>query len=182
MFNVTILKIKDLVNYIIIVTIAVVAIVFLFKINNKKNLTISLSKTVPTVFQVEKNETIKPKDINNETDYMKQIINSQISSIEEAQKSTETAKEENIQTNNTQEEIVQEETTEEVPNNAATEVVTQNPIQENFNAEYGKVKIKNGTNYTLTQEMMTPNITIENKNILIFHTHILQQEVIEQLI
>ena len=55
MFNVTILKIKDLVNYIIIVTIAVVAIVFLFKINNKKNLTISLSKTVPTVFQVENN-------------------------------------------------------------------------------------------------------------------------------
>lgn len=37
--------------------------------------------------------------------------------------------------------------------------------------EYGKVKIKNQTSYELTQEMMTPNVTIENKNILLFHTH-----------
>ena len=35
----------------------------------------------------------------------------------------------------------------------------------------GKVKIKNGTDYTLTQEMLTPDIAIENKNVLIFHTH-----------
>ena len=52
-----------------------------------------------------------------------------------------------------------------------TQVVTNNPIAENYNTEYGKVKIKNGTSYTLTQEMLNPDITIENKNILLFHTH-----------
>ena len=52
-----------------------------------------------------------------------------------------------------------------------TEVITNNPIKETYNTEYGKVKIKNETDYTLTQEMLTPNITIENKNIILFHTH-----------
>ena len=52
-----------------------------------------------------------------------------------------------------------------------TQVITNNPIAESYNAEYGKVKIKNQTSYELTQEMLTPDITIENKNILLFHTH-----------
>lgn len=52
-----------------------------------------------------------------------------------------------------------------------TEVVTQNPIALNYNAEYGAVKIKNGTSFELNNEIMNPNIKIENKNILLFHTH-----------
>lgn len=52
-----------------------------------------------------------------------------------------------------------------------TEIITNNPIKETFNTEYGKVKIKNETDYNLTQEMLTPDITIENKNVLLFHTH-----------
>ena len=64
MFNVTILKIRDLVKYMIIVTIAIVVIVFLFKINNKKSHTENLSKTVPTVFQTEQ-EDKKDKNQKN---------------------------------------------------------------------------------------------------------------------
>ena len=52
-----------------------------------------------------------------------------------------------------------------------TEVITNNPIKESYNVEYGKVKIKNQTDYKLTQEMLTPDIIIENKNIMLFHTH-----------
>ena len=44
-------------------------------------------------------------------------------------------------------------------------------ITESFNTQYNNVKIKNGTKITLTQEMMTPDIEITNKNILLFHTH-----------
>ena len=53
----------------------------------------------------------------------------------------------------------------------STQVITNNPIKENYNIEYGKVKIKNQTDYELTQEMLTPDVKIDNKNILIFHTH-----------
>ena len=52
-----------------------------------------------------------------------------------------------------------------------TEVVTPNPIAENANVQYGKVKIKNQTTYNLTEDILNPNIKIDNKNILIFHTH-----------
>ncbi len=52
-----------------------------------------------------------------------------------------------------------------------TEVITKNPLSSNYNAEYGKVKIKNETSHKLTQEMLNPNIKIDNKNIILFHTH-----------
>lgn len=55
--------------------------------------------------------------------------------------------------------------------NLATEVITNNPITEKYQSEYGKVKIKNETDYELTQDMLKPDITIENKNIVLFHTH-----------
>lgn len=53
----------------------------------------------------------------------------------------------------------------------ATQIITQNPIKEKTNAQYGKVKIKNETEYALTEEMLKPDITIENRNVIIFHTH-----------
>ena len=62
-----------------------------------------------------------------------------------------------------------------------TEVITNNPIKESYNVEYGKVKIKNQTDYKLTQEMLTPNITIENKNIHIVVKVILQVQIINIL-
>ena len=52
-----------------------------------------------------------------------------------------------------------------------TEVVTQNPISENYNVKYFDVKIKNQTKYELTTDILNPDIKIDNKNILIFHTH-----------
>ena len=55
--------------------------------------------------------------------------------------------------------------------NLSTEVVTQNPLQLNFNSQYGNVKIKNGTSFELTNEILNPNIKIDNKNIVLFHTH-----------
>ena len=72
--------------------------------------------------------------------------------------------EETNQTNNT-------ESIEMAKTDVETEVVTNNPLSENFNVQYGSVKIKNQTPYTLTEEMLNPDITLENKNILMFHTH-----------
>ena len=52
-----------------------------------------------------------------------------------------------------------------------TQVITNNPITEKYTAQYGKVKIRNQTTYELTEDMLKPDIKIENKNILLFHTH-----------
>jgi len=59
----------------------------------------------------------------------------------------------------------------EIQTGVQTEVVTQNPLKENVTNHYGNVKIKNETKFELTEEMLTPNIEITNKNIMIFHTH-----------
>ena len=91
-------------------------------------------------------------------------------------KSEEQANNENTVTvnQNESEENKQEQQNTEIElakTDVKTEVVTNNPITESFNVQYGNVKIKNQTSYTLTEDMLTPDITIDNKNILMFHTH-----------
>ena len=54
----------------------------------------------------------------------------------------------------------------------STSVVSENNISENYNTVYDTVKIKNESKYTLTENMLTPNINFSNKkDIVIFHTH-----------
>lgn len=55
--------------------------------------------------------------------------------------------------------------------NVSTEVITKNPISDGCNVTYGNVKIKNESGYELTEDILNPNITLENKNIFVFHTH-----------
>ena len=120
----------------------------------------------------EENEKITSKN------YLEEFLKTEISSIkgiEEIEKESKKekienkdvdSKEENINVNNKKEEIVLANT-----NNVKTEVVTPNPITESYNVQYENVKIKNQTTYTLSEEMLKPDIKIDNKNILIFHTH-----------
>ncbi len=170
MFNVTILKIKDLAKYLIYILVAILAIKSLSKITFEKKMTKSLEETIPTVFKADEKIEKNVND-NNKIDFTKEIINSQISSIKEIQKEENIKSDTNEGNENKSPEQEEEKNTNDIPSNAKTEIVTQNPIQENFNVQYGKVKIKNGTDYTLTNEMMTPDIVIDNKNIVIFHTH-----------
>jgi len=61
---------------------------------------------------------------------------------------------------------------EELPENATTEAVEENNITPKYTAEYGSVKINNQSKYELTEEILKPDVEIENKkDILIYHTH-----------
>lgn len=61
---------------------------------------------------------------------------------------------------------------QDINSDATTQVVTQNPIAEKYNKEYNGIKIKNETSYELTDEMLNPsNLNINQKDIIIFHTH-----------
>ncbi len=56
--------------------------------------------------------------------------------------------------------------------NLKTEVLSDKNLKENYNAEYQGVKIKNESDYTLTEDILKPDIEYKNKkDILIFHTH-----------
>lgn len=68
--------------------------------------------------------------------------------------------------------IEEKEVIETIPISLSTEVIKENNLQENYNVEYKSVRIKNETNFNLTQDILTPNIDYSNKsNIIIFHTH-----------
>ncbi|MBQ2937503.1 MAG: stage II sporulation protein P [Clostridia bacterium] len=199
MFNVTVLKMKDIMKYLvgIIITIGVVvytARYFYSKKNNLKeaenkmqvkleifsfgSLTGCLDKTVPTMSYMneEYNKIEKENEEKKEINYLEEILKTEISTIKGIEKIEKESQEENIKEavseneeknlENKSEDIILA-NTEEIK----TEVVTQNPITESYNVQYGNVKIKNQTTYTLTEEILKPDIKIDNKNILIFHTH-----------
>ena len=199
MFNVTVLKMKDIIKYLVGIMITISFVIYTTryfssnkdKINQEENkkqakieifqfgsLTSCLDKTIPTMSSM--NEEYNKIEQENEklesTNYLEEILKTEISSIKGIEKLEEKSNLEN--TNEELEKNEQQnksETEEKITvasvEKVSTEVVTQNPITESYNVEYGKVKIKNQTTYELTQDMLKPDITIDNKNILIFHTH-----------
>lgn len=61
---------------------------------------------------------------------------------------------------------------EMVKTDVETEVVTKNPLADAYTDLYGSVKIKNETSYTLSDDILNPaGLSINTKDILIFHTH-----------
>ena len=208
MFNVTVLKIKDIVKYLVGTIILIGIIVyttrfFAYKPNEQKiekkqekvsiteilkirsnTLKKCLNKTIPVMAELEKEKESK-KTTNNENKIFESFLETEISSIkgmEETEKEknqTEDSKGSDNKKNTSDENksdsnnsITEDEKIILASNSGIkTEVVTPNPIAENANVQYGNVKIKNQTTYNLTEDILNPNIKIDNKNILIFHTH-----------
>ena len=53
-----------------------------------------------------------------------------------------------------------------------TEIVTAQPLADRYDREYNGVKIKNETEFELTDDVLNPEgLNINTSNILIFHTH-----------
>lgn len=156
------------------------------------NLTSCLDKTIPAMASTneEYNKIEKEnKEINSKVgskNYLEEFLKTEISSIkgiEEAEKedttvtdntsvasNSDSSKEDSNNSNGDNTQNV-EKITLASQDSVKTEVVTPNPISENANVQYGKVKIKNQTTYNLTEDILNPNISIDNKNVLIFHTH-----------
>ena len=146
------------------------------------SLTSCLNKTIPTMSNInEEYKKIEKENKETETkNYLEEFIKTEMSSIKgielaEKNKQQKTNEEDN-QTKtveNNQSTDTQENEKITLASNEATktEVVTPNPIAENANVQYGNVKIKNQTTYNLTEDILNPDIKIDNKNILIFHTH-----------
>lgn len=75
--------------------------------------------------------------------------------------------EQNVKTNINEE---QQDAVEQAQIGLETEVI-ENNVPNKYTNEYNGVKVKNETEYELTEEILTPNIEVNNKNIMIFHTH-----------
>ena len=196
MFNVTVLKMRDIFKVIIGITFLVVVVLGISKIFHKDTKENSkgvqkiengikalsqfsmincMNQTIPTMSSIneEYKNIAKEDDQKENKNILQEMLKTQISSvnaIKESEEITNKENNENIQEN----EKNQTEEKQEIQlaqEGLQTQVITQNPISENSNVTYKNVKIKNQTSYTLTEEILNPDITIENKNIILFHTH-----------
>ena len=193
MFNVTVLKMRDIFKVIIGITFLVVVVLGISKIFHKDTKENSkgvqkiengikalsqfsmincMDQTIPTMSSIneEYKNIAKEDDQKENKNILQEMLKTQISSVNAIKESEEITNKENIQEN----EKNQTEEKQEIQlaqEELQTQVITQNPISENSNVTYKNVKIKNQTSYTLTEEMLNPDITIENKNIILFHTH-----------
>lgn len=199
MFNVTVLKMRDIFKVIIGITFLVVVVLGISKIFHKDTKENSkgvqkiengikalsqfsmincMDQTIPTMSSIneEYKNIAKEDDQKEDKNILQEMLKTQISSVNAIKESEEITNKENKENNENIQENEKNQTEEKQEIQLAqeglqTQVITQNPISENSNVTYKNVKIKNQTSYTLTEEMLNPDITIENKNIVLFHTH-----------
>ena len=162
MFNVTIIKLRDVFKIIFIVYSSIFCRDLTSGINNESNIIKNISKE--NVVKDEQTEDIE----ENETDLLlKNIlkVGSNIFNVKELE--IDIGQDDSVK----QEENIVQPVQEEI-NPSNTEVITQNPLPENYNKEYEGIKIKNETSYELTDDILnSDSLQIDNKNVIIFHTH-----------
>lgn len=73
---------------------------------------------------------------------------------------------ENVQENVQDEELILAE------QNVTTQVVTKNPLADSYTIKYKGVKIKNETDFNLTDDILNPEgLSVNKSNVIVFHTH-----------
>lgn len=206
MFNVTVIKIKDIFKYLLTFVI-IVSIIYMFNrffYNKKELLNINLNKSIesklneysldlinlslPSVNYIstlddkQLNQEFNPLSEEDDSGFSKDNIMNYLLKLELGVIDFENVKvindfEDNTKVDNKIEENTQEdnktqENIELAVTNQQTEIATKNPISENYNKQYLNVKIKNETNFELTEEILNHNnLEINKSNIIIFHTH-----------
>ena len=206
MFNVTVLKMKDIIIYFLSILLIVTIIIFMGKqlgilkeksendkakdeedkiqkVENKigflfKNSQLqALDITIPVISNINKEyrdiskeDKEKEEENNNKENILKGMLGIQISSIKAIENENKTEEKEKLQEDNNENNNNQD--AEIAKAGVETEVITKEPIKDGSNTNLGNVKIKNETNYQLTEDLVNANdLVIENKNIVLFHTH-----------
>lgn len=173
MINLAVLNLKDIGKYLIKIAVVLFILWALssFLSNTKlKELDLPnkidaskmlgcLDETIPGIKQVNKNENIEA-EIQN-IDSVKAILETQLAMMYNTKNAKETVQ---------NDEIKEEGKIEQAEVGLETQVLESN-VPNNFTNSYNGVQVKNGTDYNLTEEMLSPDIEVNNQNIIIFHTH-----------
>lgn len=183
MFNVAVFNLKDIIKNIIGIILIIGIIVVGTKIINKdnttkiindnalnKDLAQCMGETLHAMANINEEERRYKEEDIEDINYLEEFLHKELSVINVVNNTELDAEVVNIENDNSNE-TNNNITLEKAPTGVTTEVVTNNPLKLTYNTEYGSVKIKNETSYELTPEILNPDITIDNKNIVLFHTH-----------
>ena len=186
MINLAVIELKDIIKYLVRITLVIVIVVALTKffagfkttLNTEKNpLLECLDTVVPSISAVNKKET-KIAD-KNKLDPLKIALGIELSMMDTLKENDVNTKENleedgsfsNALSNTLTDEKGNAEEVQEAEIGLKTEVLKTN-VPEKYTSEYNGVKIRNETdNIKLTKEMLTPNVNINMNSILIYHTH-----------
>ena len=179
MINLAVVNIKDITKYILKLLLVCLILWGFSKIFTNKKLENTdikiitgkidiqecLDEVIPGIKQINnKNEENKLlKDINN-IEPKRIILGSTMAMIYNTKNKEEEVKEVDGQEKNEPEEV------EHAQTGLTTEII-ENNVPNKYTNNYNSVYIKNGTDYNLTEEMLKPDIEVNNENIIIFHTH-----------
>ena len=189
MFNVTVIRGKDIVK--VLIMMVIIAVLLKSSVGNmqlkgilKKSvgidnsfLELGIGYGSNIIKQVQKDEEIVDEQVeeveNFEEFALKSVleIGSNAFRVKEDSNLGQDKKETSVDTV-TIKDTKEEKDLETVKTDLITEVVTENPIKETYSQEYNGVKIRNETSFDLTEEILNPDsLEIDKSNILIFHTH-----------
>lgn len=178
MVNMTVVRGKDMIRYLVGVTLllALVMVITRYFSNEevKESWKVDLEATTDKIessswisCMEETLPTIAVKETQEETDntFIEKILNVELAMTKNV-KSKKQVETQEVPKEEKQEALVEAQTDVE------TEVVDNSGIQNKYTNTYGSVQIKNESKYELTEEMLTPDIELNDKtDILLFHTH-----------
>jgi stage II sporulation protein P len=176
MINIAVINLKSIIKMLTIASI-LICIFFIIKVlvaNNNEQTNISnlfgnisfiscIEKTLPNI---KENSNIKKfeeqaKEVTDSSSSLKKMLSVELGMLDTIIEDTE-------------EDAIIGETTniEQVETNVETTTIEENNITPKYNSEYGTVKVKNESNKEITEDILTPNISLEDKkDVIIFHTH-----------
>lgn len=192
MFNVTVIRGKDIVKILII--LFVISILFKFSISkvsvkNMFNKSISIDTNAflelginsgsNLIKEVQKNdigyrEKLEDEEVDFDEASLKYVLElgSNAFRIKEASKLGQDEKGTSYDAATANDIKEEKKDLEPAKTDLSTEVVTPNPIKETYSQEYNGIKIRNETSFELTDDILNPDsLEIDKSNILIFHTH-----------
>ena len=193
MFNVAVIRLKDIIRFILLGIITIILVLLFRNYFNKKhleklnigkkvssNMSQYVKKAIDTELpdiNVENNKTKEERNEDNK--FLNFIIGLELSVVNAKEKIVE-----NIEANNeVGQNVKNEERSSEDEKNQGkevelakgkeeTKVTTKNPIADAYTKRYKGVKIKNETGYDLSEEDLNyDKLKIDKSNIIIFHTH-----------
>ena len=169
-------KINDLIKYFIRILIPIFVLLIVLQVVSNPKLAKDISSNIEEKAMINViSDTITPLEIlentneekeNKDKDFLFLSELAVMKSIEEKEDGKEEQSIENVEVKeNNENEVV-----EKAKDGVSVEVVPNN-VNPRVTNEFNGVKINNTSSHELTEEILNPDITINNKKVIIYHTH-----------
>lgn len=179
--NVAVINLKDIMRYLVKILIAILVIYLCtqYMTTTKQNFSQMISNNVTSQFLTKCLEITIPQLKTGEDSKKHEIKITSLMNVELGMLNPQNVKvqETNTPTNVVAEEnpITEEKTTSPqttIPKVAETENVSDRNFVANSTNIYGTTKIDNQSSYTITEDMLVPDVELtDKKNVIIYHTH-----------